>query len=75
MASSGPFGHRLLFADATATLSTAAVDSRKHNRELPAGIAYTVSFHDPLPEIERAARGDSADGAGGGADGIASDFG
>lgn len=57
------------------TLSTTAVGSREHYRELLAGIAYTVSFHDPLPEIERAARGDSADGAGGGADDIASDFG
>lgn len=54
------------------TLSTTAVGSRKHYRELMEGIAYTVSFHDPLPEIERAARGDAADGI---ANDIASDFG
>ncbi|MDF3143270.1 MULTISPECIES: hypothetical protein [unclassified Streptomyces] len=57
------------------TLSTTAVDSRKHYRDLMEGIAHTVSFHDPLPEIERAARGDADDGAGGVADDIASDFG
>ncbi len=54
------------------TLSTTAVGSRKHYRDLMEGIAYTVSFHDPLPEIERAARGDEADGI---ANDIASDFG
>lgn len=57
------------------TLSSTAVDSRKHYRDLMEGIAHTVSFHDPLPEIERAARGDKVDGAGSAADDIASDFG
>lgn len=55
------------------TLSTTAVASRKHYRELMEGIAHTVSFHDPLPEIERTARGDATDGPG--ANDIASDFG
>ncbi|MFB6937638.1 hypothetical protein [Streptomyces chartreusis] len=55
------------------TLSTTAVGSRKHYRELMLGIAHTVSFHDPLPEIERTARDDNATGPDGGA--IASDFG
>nr|WP_163016857.1 hypothetical protein [Streptomyces chartreusis] len=53
------------------TLSTTAVGSRKHYRELMEGIAHTVSFHDPLPEIERTARRDATDDPGG----IASDFG
>ncbi|MGW0560944.1 hypothetical protein ACWDZ4_09970 [Streptomyces sp. NPDC003016] len=57
------------------TLSTTAVGSRKHYRDMMQGIAHTVSFHDPMPEIERAARGDKADGAGSIADDIASDFG
>lgn len=57
------------------TLSSTAVGSRKHYRDMMAGIAHTVSFHDPMPEIERAARGDGPDGAGGIADDIASDFG
>ena len=39
------------------------------------GLAHTVSLHDPLPEIERAARGDTPDGAGSVADDIAADFG
>ncbi|MFC5214483.1 hypothetical protein [Streptomyces coerulescens] len=57
------------------TLSTTAVGSRKHYRDLMEGIAHTVSFHDPLPEIERAARGDADDGADGIANDVASDFG
>lgn len=55
------------------TLSTTAVASRSHYRTLMEDIAHTVSFHDPLPEIERTTRGDTADGPG--ADDIASDFG
>ncbi|MFE6175329.1 hypothetical protein [Streptomyces sp. NPDC056464] len=39
------------------------------------GIAHTVSFHDPLPEIERAARGDGTDGGRTVKDDIAGDFG
>ncbi|MFG2739003.1 hypothetical protein ACGFY0_02875 [Streptomyces chartreusis] len=57
------------------TLSTTAVGSQKHYRELMEGIAHTVSFHDPLPEIKRIARGDATDGPGGIANDIASDFG
>lgn len=57
------------------TLSSTAVGSRKHYRDMMEGIAHTVSFHDPLPEIERAARGDTADGTGGIGNDIASDFG
>ncbi|MFF4212692.1 hypothetical protein ACFYZE_25695 [Streptomyces sp. NPDC001796] len=47
---------------AVLTLSTTAVGSRKHYRELMEGIAYTVSFSNPMPEIERAARDDGAGG-------------
>ena len=57
------------------TLSSTAVGSRTHYRDMMAGIAHTVSFHDPMPEIERAARGDGSDGTGGVAGDIASDFG
>jgi hypothetical protein len=57
------------------TLSSTAVDCRTYYRDMLEGIAHTVSFHDPLPEIERAARGDAADGAGSIANDIASDFG
>ncbi|WP_030233775.1 MULTISPECIES: hypothetical protein [unclassified Streptomyces] len=57
------------------TLSSTAVDSRKHYRDMMEGIAHTVSFHDPLPEIERAVRNEAADGTNSIADDIASDFG
>ncbi|MGR6973076.1 hypothetical protein ACU639_26380 [Streptomyces cynarae] len=57
------------------TLSGTAVGSRKHYRDMMEGFAATVSFQDPLPEIERAARGDTADGAGSAADDIVADFG
>lgn len=57
------------------TLSTTAVGSRAHYRAMMEGIAYTVSFDDPMPEIERAARARSADGTTSAADDIASDFG
>lgn len=57
------------------TLSSTALESRGHYRDLMEGIAHTVSFHDPLPEIERAARGDTTEGAHGIADDIAADFG
>ncbi|MER5938306.1 hypothetical protein ABT121_13400 [Streptomyces sp. NPDC001928] len=57
------------------TLSSTAVDCRGYYRDMLAGIAHTVSFHDPMPEIERAARGEGADGPGGAANDIASDFG
>ncbi|MFC3578153.1 hypothetical protein ACFOZ0_33840 [Streptomyces yaanensis] len=60
---------------AVLTLSTVAVDSRKHYRDLMLAIAYTVSFHDPMRDIERAARGEEADGPGSIANGIAADFG
>ncbi|GGX49164.1 hypothetical protein [Streptomyces chartreusis] len=55
------------------TLSTTAVPSRAHYRALMEVIAHTVSFHDPLPEIERTTRDENATGLDGGA--IASDFG
>ncbi|MEW2402685.1 hypothetical protein [Streptomyces sp. NPDC046862] len=57
------------------TLSSTAVGSRKHYRDMMEGIAHTVSFYDPMPEIERAVRGDTADGTSSIADDIASDFG
>ncbi|WP_155058705.1 hypothetical protein [Streptomyces blattellae] len=60
---------------AVLTLSTVAVSSRKHYRDLMESIAYTVSFHDPLAEIERAARGEGANGLGTIKDDIAADFG
>lgn len=43
---------------AVLTLSSTAVDSRTYYRELMESVAHTVSFSDPMPEIERAARGD-----------------
>lgn len=62
---------------AVLTLSSPAVGSRREYRDMMEGIAHTVSFQDPMPEIERAARGEN------GADGpssnvqnaIAADFG
>ncbi|WP_189039872.1 hypothetical protein [Streptomyces daqingensis] len=53
------------------TLSTTAVSVRPHYRQMMEGVAYTVSFVDPMPEIERAARG----GFSRVKDDIASDFG
>ncbi|QOV36812.1 hypothetical protein IM697_43845 [Streptomyces ferrugineus] len=46
---------------AVLSLSTTAVSARGHYRDLMKGVAHTVSFHDPLPEIERTVRGDGAD--------------
>lgn len=60
---------------AVLTLSTTAVSSRKHYRELTEGIAHTVSFSDPMPEIERAARGNDDGGGDSVRDRIADDFG
>ncbi|MER6016023.1 hypothetical protein [Streptomyces bluensis] len=60
---------------AVLTLSTTAVGSRKHYRELMEGMAYTVSFNDPMPEIERAARGDDDGGGDRIRDSITADFG
>lgn len=56
---------------AVLTLSTTAVSVRPHYRQMMEGVAYTVSFVDPMPEIERAAQG----GSGKAKDDIASDFG
>jgi hypothetical protein len=41
---------------ATLTLTSTSVSSRRHYRELMEGIAPTVAFQDPLPDIERTAR-------------------
>ncbi|MGW5611798.1 hypothetical protein ACWEWI_38260 [Streptomyces sp. NPDC003753] len=60
---------------AVLTLSTTAVGSRKHYRDLMEAIAYTVSFTDPMPGIERAARGNDDGGGDGIADRITADFG
>ncbi|NBE54914.1 hypothetical protein [Streptomyces boluensis] len=58
------------------TLSSTAVGSRKHYRDMMVGIAHTVSFQDPLPEIERAVQADRTDApAQGIKDGIIADFG
>ncbi|WP_210582693.1 hypothetical protein [Streptomyces sp. GESEQ-4] len=60
---------------AVLTLSTVAVNSRRHYRDLMESIAHTVTFQDPMPEIERAARGEGADGGSTIKDDIAADFG
>ncbi|MEU6098723.1 hypothetical protein [Streptomyces sp. NPDC047079] len=58
------------------TLSSTAVGSRKHYRDMMEGIAHTVSFHDPLPEIERVVRGAGPDRPSDGIqDSIVADFG
>lgn len=41
---------------ATLTLTSTSVRSRRHYRDLMEGIAHTVAFQDPLPDIERTAR-------------------
>jgi hypothetical protein len=67
-----PAGARL----AILTLSTTAVGVRSHYRQMMEGIAYTVSFVDPMPEIERAVRGEGGTvGSDQIKDQIASDFG
>ncbi|MDI3386081.1 hypothetical protein QIS99_07590 [Streptomyces sp. B-S-A8] len=67
-----PSGYQL----AVLSLSTTAVGSRGHYRDLLKGVAHTVSFQDPLPEIERAVQADRNDGESGTIkDGITADFG
>jgi len=41
---------------ATLTLTSTSIRSRRHYRDLMEGIAHTVAFQDPLPDIERTAR-------------------
>ncbi|MFC7310091.1 hypothetical protein ACFQVC_38475 [Streptomyces monticola] len=60
---------------AVLTLSTVAVGSRGYYRDLMESVAHTVTFQDPMPEIERAARGEGAAGTGTVKDDIAADFG
>ncbi|WP_030952204.1 hypothetical protein [Streptomyces sp. NRRL S-481] len=61
---------------AVLALSTTAVSTRAHYRDWMEAIAHTVTFHDPLPEIERTVRGDQPDaGSGNIRDGITADFG
>ncbi|MFE5895285.1 hypothetical protein ACFQ6E_41120 [Streptomyces sp. NPDC056462] len=60
---------------AVLTLSTVAVNSRRHYRDLMESIAHTVAFQDPMPEIERAARGDGGGSGRTVKDDIAGDFG
>ncbi|MEU9287110.1 hypothetical protein AB0D57_20945 [Streptomyces sp. NPDC048275] len=61
---------------AVLALSTTAVSARGHYRDLMKGIAHTVAFHNPLPDIERTLRGDKHDGSSDSIkDSITADFG